>query len=345
MRCFNPDKLRVRLTGQLTRRQVHPDAVRHVVAALLETSLRGVDSHGIKLFPHYCRAVDAGRINRYPEFQILNRHPGAATLDADHGFGHHAGFVAMNLAMEMALQSGLGAVAVRNSTHFGAAAYYGLHAARHGYMGFAFTNADALVNPYGSQKPFFGTNPICITVPMHGEEPLCLDMATSQVSWNKVMNLRNRGEALPPGWGLDADGRPTTDPEAVRSLIPIGTYKGYGLGMMVEILCSLLAGGPYALQLLPMYRQLGEKRRISHFFMALNIDTFRPLASFQGDLQDMVCQLRSLPSVPGLEGVMVPGDPEKRSLQERRVQGIPVDDITYADFLSIAPEFSEDLCG
>ena len=341
MRRFEPDRLKDRMVEQLTRRQVHPESVRHVVSALMETSLRGVDSHGIKLFPHYCRAVDCGRINKDPQFKIVSRYPSAGVLDADHSFGHHAGSEAMILAMEMARQTGLGAVSVRNSTHFGAAAYYGLQASRKGYIAFAFTNADSLVKAHGSNKPFFGTNPICFTVPMRREDPLCLDMATSQVSWNKIMNFRNQKERIPPDWGFTDEGQATPDPEAVRTLNPIGRYKGYGLGMMVEILCSLLAGGPYALQLIPMFTRLDEKRYISHFFMALDIRKFRSMESFQVDLEAMALQARSLPTLQGEECVMVPGDPEKRTFQERTHQGIPVDDSTYTDFLSISKDFAE----
>ncbi len=340
---FDPAGLERILREQLNRRGVNAESIHHVVTALLETSLRGVDSHGITLFPHYCRAVDAGRINKNPKLTILKRHPSTALLEADHAFGHHAGSVAIEVAMQLANQTGIGVVSVKNSTHFGAAAYFGLQASRKGYIAFSFTNADSLVKAFGSDRVFFGTNPICFTVPMKNEEPLCLDMATSQVSWNKVKLHRMKKESIPSDWGFGADGKPTTDPEAVKSLNPIGQYKGYGLGMMVEILCSLLAGGPFALGLIPMFTRIEEKRSISHFFMVLDIRRFRSLGSFLNDLEIMVQQARSLSTLEGTMGVMIPGDPEKRVFRERFLRGIPIDEWVYKDFLSISEDFSKAL--
>jgi ureidoglycolate dehydrogenase (NAD+) len=340
MRIFEPSRLERVMKQELGRRGVHPDSIGHVVAALLETSLRGVDSHGITLFPHYCRAVDAGRINKTPKMKILSQHASAVLLDADHAFGHHAGSAAIEIARQMADQTGIGAVCVKNSSHFGAAAYYGLQVSRKGYMAFTFTNGDSLVKAYGSDRAFFGTNPICFTVPMRDEDPFCLDMATSQVSWNKIKIYRMKKEAVPVDWGFGPDGRPTEDPDAVRSLNPIGLYKGYGLGIMVEILCSLLAGGPIALQVIPMFTRISEKRSISQFFMVVDIGKFRLTESFLDDLQHTVEQVRSLPTLEGVSSVMIPGDPEKQAFKERSFRGIPIDDKAYEDFLLLSPDFS-----
>ena len=340
MLIFDPSRLERIMKQELTHRGVQPDSTKHVVGALVETSLRGVDSHGIPLFPHYCRAVDAGRINKNPNMKILSQHPSVALLNADHAFGHHAGSEAIEMARQMADQTGIGVVSVRNSTHFGAAAYYGLQASRKGYMAFTFTNADSLVKAYGSDRAFFGTNPICFTVPMRNEDPLCLDMATSQVSWNKIKIYRMKKQPVPEDWGFGPDGRPTKDPDAVKSLNPIGRYKGYGLGIMVEILCSLLASGPFALQVIPMFTRINEKRSISHFFMVLDIGKFRLVESFLDDLENMVEQVRSLPTLDGVSSVMIPGDPEKQAFRERTVRGIPIDEKAYEDFLSVSKDFS-----
>jgi ureidoglycolate dehydrogenase (NAD+) len=343
MPVFDPSRLENIMKQELDRRGVHPDSIRHVVGALVETSLRGVDSHGITLFPHYCRAVDAGRINKNPNLKVLTQYPSVALLDADHAFGHHAGSVAIEMARQMADHTGIGTVSVRNSTHFGAAAYYALQVSRKGYMAFAFTNADSLVKAYGSDRAFFGTNPICFSVPMRGEDPLCLDMATSQVSWNKIKIFRMNKKAVPEDWGFGPDGKPTNDPDLVKTLNPIGLYKGYGLGSMVEILCSLLASGPFALQVIPMFTRISERRSISHCFMVLDIGKFRPIDSFLDDMETMVEQVRSLPSLKSVSSVMVPGDPEKLVFSERSVRGIPIDEKTYEDFLLLSQDFSRAL--
>jgi ureidoglycolate dehydrogenase (NAD+) len=288
-------------------------------------------------------AVDGGRINPAPEFRVVTRHQAVATLDADHGFGHHAGTAAIQLAMELADTFGIGAVGVRRSTHFGAAAYFAQQASRRGYAGFAFTNADALVKAAGGAEPFFGTNPICFSVPMEDEDPICLDMATSQVSWNKVLNKRRAREPMPPGWACDEHGEHTTDAARARMLEPAGDYKGYGLGMMVEILCAGLVGGPFGKDIAPMYgSNLTERREISHFFMAIRIGDLVDLQMFKQRMHAIAARIRRLAPV-GTEPVMVPGDPEKIAFRARTTEGIPVDDEKLKEFLALSSGFAEAL--
>ena len=325
---------------ELEAAKVEKASVDHLVASLLQTSLRGVDSHGIQLFPHYLRAVRAGRVNRAPRFSVESSGPATAILDADHAFGHCSGAAAIDLAQELAAKTGAGVVSVRHSTHFGAAAYFALRAARNGFLGFAFTNADALVKTFNGRSAFFGTNPICFTAPLEREEPLCLDLATSLVSWNKVRNRLASGEALEPGWAFDAEGEPTLDPSLARSLNPAGGYKGFGLGMMVEVLTGLLAGGPVATEILPMYGAPIEARRsISHLFMALEIGRFADPGIFRQRLQRMVDGLRALPA--SADPVLAPGDPEKHAFAERSRIGIPVSDALFASLLEVSDGFRE----
>lgn len=319
---LDPDRLRSLLHARLRALDVDPAGAGHVVDSLLQTSLRGVDSHGIQLFPHYVRAVAAGRICARPQPQFTRTAAATARLDANHAFGHHAGALAIDAAVDIARETGLGAVSVRDSTHFGAAAYFALRAADAGMIGFSFTNADALVKAFNARESVFGTNPVCFAAPLRDEGPLCLDMATSLVSWNKVRNSRVSGTALGADWAFDSAGRPTTDPHAAASLNPAGGYKGYGLGMMVEVLCGLLADGPAARELLGMFSAPIEARRhLSHFFLALDIERFVPGDRFRSRLQGLVDSIRAME--PMQASVMVPGDPEKRAAIERGRDGIP----------------------
>ena len=157
--------------GALEARDVDPASIAHVVESLIQTSLRGVDSHGINRFPHYCRAVDGGRVSRRPNIRIERTAAATSIVNADHAFGHHAGAVAIDHARTCAVETGIAAAAVMNSTHFGAAAYFGLRAATRDCVGFAFTNADALVKVHNSTTAFFGTNPLCCCAPMASEDP------------------------------------------------------------------------------------------------------------------------------------------------------------------------------
>lgn len=331
--------LRDLLREGLITRGVEHFAAAHVADSLVETSLRGVDSHGVHLYPHYCRAVEGGRINARPSIRISRTAASAAAVDADHAFGHHAGAVAIDAAVGMARETGVGAVSVANSSHFGAAAYFALRAARAGFLGMAFCNADALVKVYNGKSSFFGTNPICFCAPLSGEEPFCLDMATSLAAWNKVKNARTAGSTIPQGWAFDESGVGVIDPRRARSLAPLGGYKGFDLGMMVDILCALLANGPMSKDIPPMFdAPLSVRRRVSHFFIALDISKFVPLNVFMDRLREMAGRVRATPAMEGADdAVMVAGDPEKRCYAVRIVEGIPMTDERFADLLGVIP--------
>lgn len=315
---------------------------RPVVDGLVETSLRGVDSHGVRLIPHYVHAVMVGRIKKTPRFSFQQASPSTGVLDADHGFGIAAGITAMDHAIELAKKSGIGGVVVKRSNHFGAAAIFGLKAARKSMIGMAFTDVDSLVFPYGGKKTYFGTNPICFTAPMEGEEPLCLDMATSRVPLNKILAYRAAKNPLEPGWGADESGNPTTDPEKAVSPIPVGDYKGYGLAMMVAIFSSLLAGMPFGRRIHAMYPLNGQRRNLGHFFLVIDIGRFRPISSFKKDLAQMANELRSIPPTKRGMSVMVPGDPEKKQYATRLRNGVPVPSHDVEAFRGVARELNID---
>jgi ureidoglycolate dehydrogenase (NAD+) len=324
--------------SQLGSVGVDRESVEHVVNSLLQTSLRGVDSHGIQLFPHYVRAVRAGRINVSPRIDIQASGASTAVLDADHAFGHKSGADAIDHAVELAAKTGVGIVSVRHSSHFGAAAYFALRAAERGFIGFAFTNADSLVKAFNARTAVFGTNPICFAAPLQDEGPLCLDMATSIISWNKVRVRQASGLPLQPDWAYDSDGISTEDPGLARSLSPAGGYKGFGLGMMVEILCGLIAGGPIGTEILAMYgAPIQSRRSISHFLMAIDVRRFVDIDSFRSRLQALVYQIRSMPAIT--DSVMVPGDPEKRTYVERAAAGIPVPQAVFDSLCEISLDF------
>lgn len=336
MFSYDPHRLQLWMIKELLTRGAIEEVAQHVVDSVIETSLRGVDSHGVNLFPHYCAVAESGRINLSPKLQFSRRAQSLGVLDADWSYGHHAGAVAMQHAQQMARETGFALVNVKSSSHFGAAAYFALRGARDGFIVFAFTNADALVKAHNAVEPFFGTNPICFTAPLDGEDPLCLDMATSQVSWNRVKNYCTENNPLEPGWAFDNDGFDVTDPNLAASLAPIGSYKGFGLGLMVEVLCSVLVGGQIAKDIMPMFKDISQRRQISHCFVALDIAQINGLGAFKNQLSEMVCRIRNMPSNGG-EAVMVPGDPEKKKFTQRSRTGIPVSEVVHAEFMRINP--------
>jgi LDH2 family malate/lactate/ureidoglycolate dehydrogenase len=316
-------------------------------ARLGDADIRGIDSHGIALLPLYAEIRAEGKINFRPEIRVVRESPVTALVDADHGLGHVPATVAMERAIAKARTSGLAAVAVRNSNHYGAAGVYGLLAAQAGLIGLSMTSVwvPAIVPTFGAE-PMFGTNPIGFVAPAADNPPFYLDMATSTVAVGKLKLAQLHGKPLHPAWAMDRDGRAALDPDAALAdvrLTPLGGaretsgHKGYGLAAMVEILCTMLSGSLYA----PTRerRKPGtEHWNIGHFMLALDPKAFRDAGEFESDLDDMVDALRaSRPAAAG-QDVLVHGDPEQAAMRERAEHGIPVPDALVAAVRQIAAD-------
>ena len=242
----------------------------------------------------------------------------------------------------MCSHSGVAAVSVKNSNHFGAAAYFTNQIANMGYFGFAFSNSEAYVNAHNTKELFLGTNPFCFSAPMKDEEPFCLDMATSTIPWNKVKNHRRWNKPLSSGWALDENGNETNDPHAAKSLTPIGSYKGFGLAMVIEILCSGLTLGPISKDIRPLYDlSVDGNRNISHFFIAIDISKFGSIESLTSYIKFMADKIRSMESISTTEKSMIPGDKEKISYLQRLQDGIPIDDDKFKEFITINSLFEK----
>lgn len=310
-----------------------PDAAAAVARAVVEASLRGIDTHGVRLTPHYLRCLYAGRINPDPRLVFTKTAAAVGHVDADNGFGHFASYRAIDEGMAMAAETGIAAVTVGNSSHHGATGGYALAAAKRGFAAIGMTIADAAVAPFDGIKPFIGTNPIAFAVPVAGAEPMVLDMATSSIPLNRVHLRRAAGTELPPDVALDPQGHVTRDPNRFGALLPLGGseygYKGAGLAAMVDILCSAFSGMPHGNALTPFSdpKLPGPDLR-SHFFIVMQPELFQTLAVFDARLAAFLADLRAQPAHPG-KRVLAPGDPELVAASERRVHGIPVDLITW----------------
>jgi ureidoglycolate dehydrogenase (NAD+) len=232
---------------------------------------------------------------------------------------------AVHEAVALARKSGVGVVGVYNSSHAGAIGLYGRQAAEAGMVSIGFTHSDAFVAPHGGRLKFLGTNPICITIPTSDRKrPLCLDMATSAVPYNRVVNARRERRPLQPGWALDRQGRPTIDAEAASCLLPLAGYKGYGLAFMIDLLCGPLNGMPFGPHIPNMYGDLTKHRRLGSFFLVLDPRRFAGGARLPAVAARMAREARAQPRVAGAKEILAPGDPEYRTA-ERRAAGIPVE--------------------
>jgi len=309
----------------------------YVAWHLVETNLRGTDSHGVARLPHYVRRLQGGSILPKPVMRFEKRAPSLGVLDGGHGLGHLVMRRAAKEAASLAKANGAGWVAVNNSSHCGALAPFGLELAREGMIGIVFTHVDPMVLPHGSQEPFCGTNPICLTAPGAEDRTLCLDMATSIVPWNLVANAQKEKSAIPLGWAVDKNGRDTTDADQVAALYPFGQHKGSGLGILIDVLSALLGGAPYGPDIPKMYGDnMGEHRRLGGLVGAIHIAPLVEQGHFEKRIAEMVSRLCALPPLPGFDRVRYPGEPELETKRLREVEGIPIGSNTLDELNQLA---------
>ena len=320
-----------------------PAVAESVSSSLTETSLRGVDSHGIRLLLHYARVVTTGRINPHPQLNFAQSGPATGTVDGDHGFGHHASFFAIAKATALCSDTGIAAVSVINSSHFGSAGTYVLAAAEQGFVALGMCNSDSFVLPHDGVGPFHGTNPLAFAAPVSGHKPLLVDMATSVIPWNRVQDLMNEGLPLPPDVSVDKSGSPTTNAAESAALLPLGGirygYKGAALASMIEIFSAVLTGMPHCSRLLGMAGpDLSTHRRLGHFFIVIDPKRFVAVETYDWAMKAYLQDLRAQASRPGTK-VMAPGDREWSVEEERSRQGIPIADQLRADLDELADQW------
>jgi L-2-hydroxycarboxylate dehydrogenase (NAD+) len=324
---------------------------------LVTADLRGVDSHGVARLGFYVERLRNGVMIPRPNVQTVSETGVTALVDAGGGMGHPASYRAMKKAIQKALDVGTGFVAVRNSNHYGIAGYYAMMALEHDCIGISMTNAFVFTVPTFGRSAMLGTNPIAVAAPAGRDRPFVLDMATSTVPFGKLEVYDRLGKALPPGWAVDEAGRPATDPgplmENLRSqtgvgggLLPLGGagellggHKGYGLALLVDVLCGVLSGACYADLVYPRAPD-GQPlpSGIGHFFGALRVDAFRPLAEFEAAMDDLQQRLKNASKAGGQGRIYIHGEKEFEEAERRSREGIPLDPKVLAELEEIATE-------
>jgi L-2-hydroxycarboxylate dehydrogenase (NAD+) len=317
-----------------------PEDARICAGVLIASDLRGIESHGVGRLKYYYDRIQAGVQSTMTEIEVLRETETTALLDGHNGMGHVIAYHAMQLAMAKARRYGLGAVTVRNGTHFGIAGYYPLMAAREGMMGLTVTNARPAIAPTFGTEPMLGTNPIAFAAPSDMDFPFCFDGATSISQRGKIEVAARAGEPVPEGWVIDAGGRSATDPDriladlgrAAAAFLPLGGageqfagYKGYDLATMVEILSASLSGGAFMKDLLG-FAPDGSRRpyMLGHFFLALDVEHFLPLETSRRITGAIMRALQASRKAPGQDRIYVGGEKEYEMEKTVRERGVPV---------------------
>jgi LDH2 family malate/lactate/ureidoglycolate dehydrogenase len=317
---------------------------------LIAADLRGVDSHGIARLIGYVRLWESGRINATPEIKIVHETPSTAVVDGDSGLGLVVAPYAMKVAIKKAESAGTGWVAVRNTNHFGIAGKHAEMAIEKDMVGISMTNASPLVAPTFSKERLLGTNPIAVAIPAGNQPPFIADFATTTAANGKLEILQRNEEIAPLGWIQDSEGYPTENPHALKddgALLPLGgdrehgSHKGYCLGSIVDIFSAIFSGANYGPWVPPFVSFLpvsddpvGEG--IGHFMGALRIDAFRPAEEFKMHMDNWITRFRNAKTIPGQDRVLIPGDPEREFENERKTNGVPINEKVVVDLKNLS---------
>ena len=322
-----------------------PEAHARITADILTfASLHGVDTHGIGNAVGYCRAIEEGVYTIPQQMEIVSESPTTALLDGGNGLGFVSAHRAMEISIEKARSYGVGMVTIRNGHHVGMAGYYPTMAVAQDMLGIALTNAAPSMRPLHGSYPRLGTNPIAFGAPAGKERPFLLDMATTTVANGKIALARRLGVPIPAGWAVTNDGEPITEPPEYRAgdwmQTPLGNshegggHKGYGLAVMVDILCGVLSGGGFSAQL--------HSGRNMSWTMAVNIAAFRPVDEFKAMMDEMIQTLHETPTSSDGKRVQVAGDPEFDAAVIRQARGIPVHPPQYEAIVAAAQRLGVD---
>jgi LDH2 family malate/lactate/ureidoglycolate dehydrogenase len=319
------------------RMGVQPGDAEILVDVLLSGSLRSLpgQGQGVQQLPTYYGRVRAGVVDVDARFEIVSRHGAVALADAHRGLGSVAATKAMTVALELAAAQGIGAVGVRDSTHFGIAAYYAMLALPHDFVGIAFSNAAPEIAPWGGTRATVGTNPWAVAVPAGREWPVVLDMANSTSGKGMIAWYLRQGRSIPDDWALTVDGHRTTDPEEglAGTLFPLGGPKGYGLAVVVDALTGVLTGSASGLACFSP-----EWQNVGHLLLALDVSRLGPVSDFKRRMDALIGEIRSSPPAPGADAIYLPGELKYRRVEERRREGVPLEAGRFESLVALGDE-------
>lgn len=348
---FKVEDLKIFVEGFLRKLGVPAEDARIAADVIVSADLRGVDSHGIiRLNTYYGSRLRKGSIDPTSKLKVIQETATTLAIDGMNGLGQVTAFNTMQKCIEKARSAGVAFATVRNSNHYGIAGYYAMMALQHDMIGISFTNSQPLVAPTYGRTAMLGTNPIAVAVPSGKELPYVLDMATSIVPIGRITVYEKSKQKIPEGWGINSDGCVTSDPAAVLlggALMPLGGtdimrgYKGYGLALLVEIFCGVLAGASFG----PGVGNPGDTHRtadVGHFFAAVRVDAFRALDDFKEDMDRLISQLKDAPKALGQDRIFIHGEKEFELTKKYSESGIPLLENVVEDLRRDASEIGLD---
>lgn len=335
-------KLQDFVTGLFEGAGMPPADAQFSSQSLVETNLWGIDSHGVLRVPIYVKRLLAGSCNPKPEIKTVKSAITLEVLHGDDGAGQIVGRKAMERAIELAKTYNVGMVGAIRSNHFGAAATFSRMAVAEGMIGIAMTNVVQNVVAPGGSKPIIGNNPFSVAVPTYGDFPFVLDISLSSVAGGKLLLASKKGEKIPMDWATDKNGQPTDDPdEAFKGfLLPVGGHKGLGLAYTIEILTGLMSGGVFLEAMKGMYKYPNDPSLTSHLMAAVNLSAIMDQDDIQARMTDFIQTIHNSPMWDQSKEMLIPGEIEYRTMQQRKQRGIPLPNNLYEELVALAKELS-----
>ncbi|WP_137176903.1 Ldh family oxidoreductase [Roseomonas sp. AR75] len=294
-----------------------------VADTLVRADLWGHSSHGVMRAPWYLDRLRTGVMTPVTAPETVVDAGAICVIDGRDGVGQVIAHRAMTDAIRRARQHGVGIISVRLSNHHGALGYFTRMAAEQGCIGFLAANGSPAMAPWGGRKQMIGTNPWSIAAPAGRHAPMMLDIANTVVARGKIFLARQKGQPIPLGWAIDAEGRPTTDPIAALSgvILPMAEHKGYAISLMMDVLSGVLSGSSVMTEVNGPY--VADKRSGSgHFVMALDIARFGPLDAFERRIEGMIAEIKAVPRAEGFDEVFYPGEIEARNEARHLREGL-----------------------
>jgi LDH2 family malate/lactate/ureidoglycolate dehydrogenase len=309
--------------------------------SLVEADIAGTSTHGVSRLAIYLKRIEKHLIDPNAPLQIERRRGATLAVDASNGLGQVQASKTLDLLIPMAREMGIASATIRRSQHFGALSYYCNRAADQGMILLATSNCEPSMSPEGASEAFFGTNPIAMSFPTGKGFHVKVDLATSLVARGNIIAAQKRGESIPQGWALDADGSPTTDASAALAgtVLAMAGHKGYALALMVEVLSGVLSGAAVGSDIGSMYKHMNRQQDVGHFFCLMDISAFIDLDEFKARIDAMIDRIKSCRRRPGVEEILVPGERSYRTAAKRRQEGVTLDAATLGELRELSSRF------
>lgn len=340
MTVYDAETLKNFVEKVLVKQNVKKEDAEIAADSLIRADLEGISSHGISRLPIYSKRLKDGRINPTPSIKIQKKGLSILTVDGDNGLGQIVSYHGIKEGIKTAKETGIAAIAIRKSNHFGCASYYCQLACDKNLAAIIMTNSPSGIPPWGGKKAFFGTNPIAFGFPVKNGPDVMIDMSASVVARGKIIEAAKEGKTIPKGWAIDQRGIDTEDPaEALNgAILPSGGVKGYGWALAVEILAGILTGAGYGPYVQNIYNDSGQIANVGHFFILIDIQKFMHLDNFTSLLQKMLFEMKDVPKKEGVQTILYPGERRKQSYLTKLHSGIHLSREVERDLVLLADQ-------